>query len=101
MADDSRSSADPVPLDIQTRVEVTRLHCVHLRTLLQRLESELTTIEQILATAEYPSVVLVEPFWDGVAEQSEFIALETERLQGYVQCLLPPSPGTGEGMGTQ
>ena len=36
MAEENRSSADPVPLDIQTRVEVTRLHCVHLRTLLER-----------------------------------------------------------------
>jgi len=96
MAEENRSSADPVPLDIQTRVEVTRLHCVHLRTLLERLESELTTIEQILATAEYPFAVLMELFRNGVAEQSEFIALETERLQGYVQCLLPPNLDAGK-----
>lgn len=101
MAEDSRSSTDPVPIDIQFQVEVTRLHCAHLRTLLGRLESELTMIGQTFATPEPPPFASVTPHLNEVTKQSEFIALETERLRGYVHSLLSLSPGTGEEVGTR
>ena len=86
MAEESRSTADPIPLDIQFQVKVIRLQCTYLRTLLGRLESELITIEQGLTTAQ-----LVAPYRDEVTKQSELIAVETERLQGYLYAVFPPS----------
>jgi hypothetical protein len=99
MTEESKSSADPVPLDpvpldIQTRVEVTRLHCVHLRMLLEQLESKLTTIAQALGTDGNSSLAIGVRHLNELEQQSEFIALETERLQGFVHCLDPQRPGT-------
>jgi hypothetical protein len=88
-------------LDTHFEVEVTRLHCTHLRTLIGRLEGQLTTIEQVLATPEPPPFAYVAPHLNGVAEQSALIAVETERLQGYVHSLLSRSPDAADGTGTE
>jgi hypothetical protein len=75
-------------MDIQSQVEVLLLQSAYLRTLLGQLESEFTTIRQMLATPEPPPGALVAPVLNEVAKQSEFIAAETERLQGYVHSLV-------------
>ena len=96
MADESRSSADPVPLDMPFKVKVTRLHCEHLRSLIDEVIIKLMKIERTLATPEPPPFAYVAPHLNEVTKQNEFIALETERLQGYVHSLLSLSPGAGE-----
>ena len=78
-------------MDIQSHVELTRLQCEHLRTLLDQVIRDLTTIGQALATKENPSSALVEPYLNGVAKQSAHIAVETDRLQGFVHALVPKS----------
>jgi hypothetical protein len=65
--------------------------------LLDRVVSELTTIKQVLATAAHPSAARVAPYLSGVAEQSEQIAAEAERLQGFARAFVPPSLDAGKG----
>jgi hypothetical protein len=79
-------------MDAHSQVEVLRLHCEHLRTLLDRIISELTTIEHDLTTNGAPSFTLVATYLNGLNKQSETIAVEVLRLQGFVQSLDPQSP---------
>ena len=48
-------------MNVQSHVEILRLHYEHLRTLIDHVISELTTTEQVLATKEHPSSASVAP----------------------------------------
>jgi hypothetical protein len=82
-------------MNVQSHVEILRLHCEHLRTLIDHVLSELTTTEQVLATKEHPSFAGVALYLHGVEKQCEHIAAETVRLQGFTRSLVPQSPDTG------
>jgi hypothetical protein len=46
-------------------------------------------------TKEHPSFASVAPYLHGVEKQSEHIAAETVRLQGFMRSLVPQSLDTG------
>ena len=48
-------------MDTPFQVEVLRLHCEHLRTLLDRVILEFTTMEHELATDRNPSFATIAP----------------------------------------
>jgi hypothetical protein len=73
--------------DIQSHIEVLRLHCEHLRTLLDQVISELTTIEHELATDGNYSFSIVAPHLNELEKQSAHLATETVRLQSFLQSL--------------
>ena len=81
-------------MDVQSHVELTRLQCEHLRTLLDRVVGELTTIGQALATEEKSPSALMAPALNRVVKQREHLALETERLQSFVHSLVSQSPAS-------
>jgi len=74
-------------MDTQSHVELTRLHCEHLRTLIDHVIRELTIIERALTPKGTPSSALVATQLKAVEKQSEHIATETVRLQRFVQSL--------------
>jgi hypothetical protein len=74
------------------QVEVLRLHCEHLRTLLNRVILELMTLEYELATEATPSFATIAPHLNGSDRQSEKIAVETARLQSFLHSLGPQKP---------
>jgi hypothetical protein len=78
------------------QVEVLRLHCEHLRTLLDRVISELTTMEHELDMDRHPSFATIAPHMNGLEKQSEKIAVETIRFQSFLQSLEPQSPDASE-----
>jgi len=82
-------------MNVQSHVEILRLHYEHLRTLIDHVISELTTTEQVLATKEHPSSASVAPYLHGVEKQREHIAAETVRLQRFMRSLVPQSLDTG------
>jgi len=82
-------------MNVQSHVEILRLHYEHLCTLIDHVISELTTTEQVLAIKEHPSFASVTPYVHGVEKQREHIAAETVRLQGFRRSLVPQSPDTG------
>lgn len=71
-------------MEIQSKVKLTRLQCDYLRTLLDQLTRELSTIQQTFATQETPAVALAEASLNKIAEQSDYIAGESTRLQRFV-----------------
>src|SRR5688572_28217807 len=79
-------------MDTQLKVEVLRLHCEHLRTLLDRVIIELTVMEHELATDGRPSFVTIAPHLTRLEKQSEKIAIETLRLQSFSHSVGPPRP---------
>lgn len=76
-------------MNIKSCVKLTRLQCEYLRTLLDQVLKELTSLEQALATEAHPSAALVETYLNGVAKQSAHIAVEADRLQGFVRSRFP------------
>jgi hypothetical protein len=74
-------------MDAHSQVEVLRLHCEYLRSLIDEVIIELITIKRALATTENPSSTLVGPYLNGLEKQSEHLATETVRLQGFLQSL--------------
>jgi hypothetical protein len=86
-------------MDTQSHVELTRLHCEHLRTLIDHVLHELTTIERALATKGNPASPSVALQLQAVEQQSEHIATETLRLQKFVQALILESTAAAEAAG--
>jgi hypothetical protein len=76
-------------MDTKVQVEVLRLHCDHLRTLLDRVIDELTTMQHELATDGNPSFTTIAPHLNGLEKQSEKIAIETLRFQSFLHSLGP------------
>ena len=72
----------------QSHVELTRLHCDHLRTLIDHVISELATIERSLSANGNSASVNVAAQMQAVEKQSEHIVTETLRLQKFVQALI-------------
>ena len=83
-------------MDKQSQVTIIRLHCEHLRTVLAQVILELVIIEQRLTMPEFPSSALGEPDLNEITKQSELLAVETERLRGFVRFLLTPDPPENE-----
>jgi hypothetical protein len=69
-------------MDTPFQVEVLRLHCDHLRTLLDRVILELTT-------EGHSSFATIALHLNGLEKQSEKIAVESVRLQGFLHSLGP------------
>src|SRR5215216_306755 len=86
-------------MDTQSHVEVLRLHGEHLRTLLDQVIRELTTIGQNLATNGNSSSALVAPHLSGLEQQSKHLVVETHRFQEFVHALAPHSLDTAEADG--
>ena len=86
-------------MDTQFQVEVLRLHCEHIRTLIDRVIIKLTAIERALTTKEDPSSALVEPYLNGLEKQSKYIAAEAVRLQGFLHSFGPQSRDASDAAG--
>jgi hypothetical protein len=74
-------------MNTQSRVELLRLHCQHLRTLIDYLITEVTTMGHALAVDGSASDGVVATHLNEVEQQSAHIALEITRLQGFVHAL--------------
>jgi hypothetical protein len=77
-------------MDTQFYAEVLRLHCEHLRTLIDTVITELTTIEHSLAPEGNPSSITTATHLKGLEKQSEHLAAETLRFQSFLHSLGPP-----------
>jgi hypothetical protein len=89
-------------MNVQSHLEVLRLHGGHLRTLVDRIISEIITIEQIHATDGNTSVAIPVPQLDVLGKQSEYIAKEARRLQEFMRSLARESTGASDaGVETQ
>ena len=86
-------------MDTKIQVEVLRLHCEHLRTLLDRVISELTTMQHELATDGHPSFATIAPHLNGLEKQSEKMAIESLRFQSFLQSLDPQRTDASEAAG--
>ena len=75
-------------MNIQSQVEVTHLHCDHLRTLIDELISEFSTLKRVLATPETPSAARVMIQLQALTAHSAHLAAEVVRLQNFIQPLL-------------
>jgi hypothetical protein len=87
-------------MDTEFQVEVLRLHCEHLRTLLDRVIGELTTTQHELATGGNLSFATLASHLNGLEKQSEKIVRETLRFQSFLHSLelqrTDASDATGE-----
>jgi cob(I)alamin adenosyltransferase len=86
-------------MDTQFQVEVLRLHCEHLRTLLEQVISELTTIKRALATNGNSSSAIVATHLDSLEKQSTHIATEIVRLRSFMHSLGTQSTDSSEAPG--
>jgi len=80
----------------QSHVELTRLHCERLRTLIDFVISELATIERSLSANGNFASATVAAQLQVVEKQSEHIVTETLRLQKFVQALILESMDASE-----
>ena len=80
----------------QSHVELTRLHCNHLRTQIDYIISELATIERSLSANGNFASANVAAQLQVVEKQSEHIVTETLRLQKFVQALMLESMDASE-----
>ncbi len=80
----------------QSHVELTRLHCERLRTLIDHVISELATIERTLSLIGNPASSSVATQLQAVETQSEHIVTETLRLQRFVRALRLESTDASE-----
>ena len=80
----------------QSHVELTRLHCERLRTLIDFVISELAIIERMLSSNGNSASVNVAAQMQAVETRSEHIATETLRLQKFVQALMLESMDASE-----
>ena len=71
----------------QSHVELTRLHCERLRTLIDHVISECATIERTLSSNGNFASSSVATQLQAVETQSEHIVTETLRLQKFVRAL--------------
>ena len=85
--------------NVQSHVEVLRLHCEYLHTLLDQVISELTTIEHELATDGNHSFSIVAPHLNELEKQSEHLTTETLRFQSFLNSLGPQSTDASEAAG--
>jgi hypothetical protein len=74
-------------MDTHSHVETTRLHCEHLRALIDQVISELKMLDLVLTTKGNPSSAIIAMQMNALESQSEHIVDETVRLQGFVQSL--------------
>jgi cob(I)alamin adenosyltransferase len=74
-------------MDTQSQVKVTRLHCEHLRSLMDVIIIKLITIERELATDAHPPSSIISTHLNELEKQSEYIATETIRLQSFLHSL--------------
>lgn len=79
-------------MDTSSQVKVLRLQCEHLRTLLDRVLAELTTMEHELTMDGHPSFATIAPHLTGLEKQSEKLAVETYRFQSFLHSVGPPRP---------
>ena len=86
-------------MDTKIQVEVLRLHCEHLRTLLDRVISELTTMQHELATDGHPSFATIASHLNELEKQSEKMAIESLRFQSFLQSLGPQRTDASETAG--
>ena len=80
----------------QSHVELTRLHCERLRTLIDHVIREFATIERTLSPNENPASPSLATQLQALEEQSEYIVTETPRLQRFVHALRLESTGASE-----
>ena len=80
----------------QSHVELTRLHCELLRTLIDHVISELATIERALSSKGNFASPSVATQLQAVETQSEHIVTETLRLQRFVRALRLESTDASE-----
>ena len=71
----------------QSHVELTRLHCERLRTLIDHIISELATVERALSSNGNFASSSVATQLQALETQSEHIVTETLRLQRFVRAL--------------
>ena len=71
----------------QSHVELTRLHCERLRTLIDHVISECATIERTLSLIGNLAPPSVATQLQALETQSEHIVTETLRLQKFVRAL--------------
>ena len=83
-------------MDTQFQVEILRLQCAHLRTLLDQVIGELTTVGHELATEGNHSSPIIAIHLSDLEKQSAHIATETARFQRFLQSLGPPPPDVAE-----
>ena len=80
----------------QSHVELTRLHCERLRTLIDHIISELATVERALSSNGNFASSSVATQLQAVETQSEHIVTETLRLQRFVRALRLESTDASE-----
>ena len=80
----------------QSHVELTRLHCERLRTLIDHIISELATVERALSSNGNFASSSVATQLQAVETQSEHIVTETLRLQKFVRALRLESTDASE-----
>ena len=80
----------------QSHVELTRLHCERLRTLIDHIISELATVERALSSNGNFASSSVATQLQAVETQSEHIVTETLRLQRFVRALILESTDASE-----
>jgi hypothetical protein len=80
-------------MNAQIQIEFLRLHCEQLRTLIDQLITEFTTIGYALARQDNPTYAAMAPHLQGLGEQSQHIAAETEHLQVLMRALKAKSKG--------
>jgi hypothetical protein len=83
-------------MDTQSHVETTRLHCEHLRTLIDQVIGELRMLGLVLTTTGHPSSAIIAMELSTVEKQSNYIVAETLRLQRFVQSLKLESTNASE-----
>jgi hypothetical protein len=86
-------------VDTHSQVEFLRLHCEHLRTLLDKLIIELANMKHELAMGGTPSFTLLATHLNGLEKQGEKIQAEAVRLQSFLHSLEPQSTATVEAAG--
>ena len=80
----------------QSHVELTRLHCERLRTLIDHIISELATVERALSSNGNFASSSVATQLQALETQSEHIVTETLRLQKFVRALRLESTDASE-----
>jgi hypothetical protein len=79
-------------MDAHSQVEVLRLQCEHLRTLLDQFLAELQNFEHTLAAGGTPTLAPGTPSLNDLGQRSEMIADEAVRLRGFARSLQPQGP---------
>ena len=86
-------------MDTQSHVEILRLHCEHLRTLLDQVISDLATIEHKLAMEGNHAPSLIAPHLNVLDKQSTHLATEIVCFQSFLHSLAPLSTDASEAGG--